>query len=236
MMINFQKICYIVLLFFLTSYGWAVLAETVDTDSRSVIVYKYIDERGVLHLTNKPPHKRDNMLYSRSYLIQSYQPEPPPTYLNGGTLPLMQIPLSAAKKPKIAKAQRKTSYHSLIDSAATRHRLSPALLHAVIDAESAYNPNAVSPKGAVGLMQLMPGTASRYGVSDRTDPAENIEGGARYLRDLLTLFNENLSLAVAAYNAGENAVARYDNKIPPYAETKNYVQQVLNLYQQYLVE
>jgi soluble lytic murein transglycosylase-like protein len=104
------------------------------------------------------------------------------------------------------------------------------LLHAVIRVESAYNPSAVSSAGAVGLMQLMPGTAQRYGVVDRTDPVQNIEGGARYLRDLMAMFGSDLTLAIAAYNAGENAVIKYNNSIPPYPETQNYVRQVLSLY------
>jgi soluble lytic murein transglycosylase-like protein len=208
-----------------------MVAESSNDDTRSVVIYKYVDERGVLHLTNKPPQKQDQLLYSRSYFVQSYDPEPPPLYLSGKELPILQIPLSENKK--VTKPQRKSTYSTLIDRAANRHQLPPALLHAVILAESAYNPNAISPKGAVGLMQLMPGTAKRYGVINRTDPTENIEGGSRYLRDLLTQFNGNLSLAVAAYNAGENAVIRYGNSIPPYSETKNYVKQVLRLYQEF---
>jgi len=236
MLVYFSKMGCIFSLLFFTGYGLSAFAESGGNRSHSIVIYKYVDEQGVLHLTNKSPHNQDKLLYSRSYLVQGYHPDPPPAYLSGGTLPLLQIPLSEVKKPKIAKSQRKASYSTLIDSAATRHRLPSALLHAVIEAESAYNPKAVSPKGAVGLMQLMPETAKYYGVGNRMDPAENIEGGARYLRYLLTNFGDNLSLAVAAYNAGENAVARYGNSIPPYLETKNYVKQVLNLYQQHLVQ
>jgi len=104
------------------------------------------------------------------------------------------------------------------------------LVHAVIQTESAYNSSAQSPKGAVGLMQLMPDTARRFGVIDRNDPDQNVDGGTRYLKYLITLFNPNIDLAVAAYNAGENAVIRYNNSIPPYPETQNYVKQVLALY------
>ena len=121
-------------------------------------------------------------------------------------------------------------YNALIQDVATSTRLEPALLHAVIQTESAYNPKARSPKGAVGLMQLMPATARRFGVTDRTDATSNVYGGARYLRHLLNLFNNNLRLALASYNAGENAVKRYGNKIPPYRETKNYVKKVMRLY------
>lgn len=120
-------------------------------------------------------------------------------------------------------------YTPLIEKAARQFKLDANLVHAVVRAESAYNANAESKKGAVGLMQLMPGTAKRYGVGDRTDPAQNLTGGVSYLRDLLLQFS-NMALALAAYNAGENAVIRYGNKIPPYPETQNYVQKVIGFY------
>jgi len=115
----------------------------------------------------------------------------------------------------------------LIDAVARITHLQPELLHAVIRAESSYNPNAVSRAGAVGLMQLMPGTAQRYGVLDRTDPVANLKGGAQYLRDLLEMFDYDMELALAGYNAGENAVIRAGNRIPPYPETRQYVARVL---------
>lgn len=121
-------------------------------------------------------------------------------------------------------------YNDMIARAAAKHQMDPKLLHAVIQAESAYNANAVSSAGAVGLMQLMPDTARRYGVTDRRNAEQNIDGGARYLKDLLYMFNSNLKLAVAGYNAGEGAVMKYNNSVPPYPETRNYVQQVLALY------
>ena len=136
--------------------------------------------------------------------------------------------------PKIAlKAQRllkQQELSPLIDAAASKYSLDPALLHAVIRAESGYNPGAVSHKGAAGLMQLMPATASRYGVRDRFDPQENIEGGARYLSDLLEMFPSNVKLAVAAYNSGENTVKKFGNQVPPITETQNYVDRVLGYY------
>ncbi len=110
--------------------------------------------------------------------------------------------------------------------------LEPALIYAVVQAESAFDPNAVSPKGAVGLMQLMPATARRYGVENRRDPVQNLHGGARYLRDLLMEFRD-LRLALAAYNAGENAVRKYGNSVPPYAETQQYVKRVQRFYQRF---
>jgi Transglycosylase SLT domain len=122
------------------------------------------------------------------------------------------------------------AYAALIDQVAGETGVKPELLHAVIRAESAYDPAAISPAGAGGLMQLMPGTADRYGVRDRFDPAQNVRGGARYLRDLLQMFDRNLQLALAGYNAGENAVIQYDRSIPPYAETQQYVKRVLQYY------
>jgi hypothetical protein len=126
--------------------------------------------------------------------------------------------------------QNKTKLTPLIEQTAKELRLHPGLLHAVVLVESAYNPQAKSKKGAQGLMQLMPGTASRYGVSDAYDPRQNLEGGARYLKDLLAMFKYDLKLALAAYNAGENAVKKYGNEIPPYPETQNYVLKVLGHY------
>jgi soluble lytic murein transglycosylase-like protein len=123
-------------------------------------------------------------------------------------------------------------YRAVVEKAARSNELEPALIHAVITVESRYNPKAVSRKGASGLMQLMPGTAKRYGVSNVFDPAQNVGAGARYLRDLLKLFNNDLQLALAAYNAGENAVIRH-RKIPPYQETAAYVPKVLAYYKRF---
>lgn len=124
-------------------------------------------------------------------------------------------------------------YASLVADAARAYHLDEALLHAVISTESGYDAQVVSPRGAIGLMQVMPETGRRYGASDLTDPVSNIRAGARYLRDLLTLFHQDLKLALAAYNAGEKAVLRYGNKIPPYRETAAYVPRVLALYERF---
>ncbi|MDD5460205.1 MAG: lytic transglycosylase domain-containing protein [Methylococcales bacterium] len=124
--------------------------------------------------------------------------------------------------------RKERKYADLIARAAYKHQVDAKLVHAVIRAESAYNATAISSAGAVGLMQLMPGTARRFGVADRRDPYQNIDGGTRYLKHLLRLFDSDLSLAVAAYNAGENAVIKNRNAIPPYAETRHYVQEVLS--------
>jgi soluble lytic murein transglycosylase-like protein len=133
---------------------------------------------------------------------------------------------------RIDPAQRKR-FAPLIAETAHTHKLSAALLHAVITVESGYNPSARSNKGAIGLMQLMPATAKRYAVTDIWDPKQNLSGGARYLSDLLGMFNNDLSLALAAYNAGEGAVLHYGKRIPPYPETRSYVPRVLQHYQLY---
>jgi soluble lytic murein transglycosylase-like protein len=121
----------------------------------------------------------------------------------------------------------------MIARVAREQKVEPALLHAVVMAESAYNPRARSPKGATGLMQLMPATGKRYGAKDLLNPLQNLRAGARYLRDLLALFDNNLGLVLAAYNAGEGAVMRSGNTIPPYPETRKYVPRVLEYYESY---
>lgn len=117
---------------------------------------------------------------------------------------------------------------------ASRHRLHPALIRAVIKAESNFDPLAISRAGAIGLMQLMPETAQRLDVRDMYDPDDNVGGGTKYLRQLLDRFQGNLPLALAAYNAGENAVDRYQ-ALPPYTETRQYVRRVLQYYRAGLV-
>jgi soluble lytic murein transglycosylase-like protein len=116
---------------------------------------------------------------------------------------------------------------TIVREIAASEQVSAQLLEAVIAVESDYNPRAVSPKGAQGLMQLMPATAERFGVVDPFDPRQNVRAGARYLRQLLELFGGELRLALAAYNAGEQAVIRSGHRIPPYAETQRYVPRVL---------
>jgi soluble lytic murein transglycosylase-like protein len=126
----------------------------------------------------------------------------------------------------------KDSYNEIIKAVATRNKIDPHLLKAVIHVESAFNSRAVSPAGARGLMQLMPATARDLGVSNSFKPEQNIEGGARHLARLIVKYNNNLRFALAAYNAGEEPVDRY-NGIPPYTETQNYVRRVLDLKERY---
>ncbi|MBI2186052.1 MAG: lytic transglycosylase domain-containing protein [Acidobacteria bacterium] len=117
-------------------------------------------------------------------------------------------------------------FESLVQEYAARHGLRPDLVRAVIQVESGFNPLARSPKGAMGLMQLMPGTAREVGVRNAFDPAENVRGGTAYLRQLLDRYDGNEELALAAYNAGFDAVDRHGGHVPPYAETRNYVRKV----------
>jgi soluble lytic murein transglycosylase-like protein len=170
-------------------------------------IYGFTDENGVKHFSNMPA------LDKRYKFIRREGGGPPP-------------PLAlAARAPSEADILK---FSGIIDTASVSHGVDKSLVHAVIQAESGYNPAAVSRKGATGLMQLMPDTAKRYGVSNAFDPAENIHGGVKYLKDLLAMFNGNVQLALAGYNAGENAVIRAGNRIPPYPETVAYVPKVLD--------
>ena len=189
----------------------AVCAVTLlgSLESRADI-YSFTDERGVVHFTNIPSLDRR---YKLKYREANSAPRPTRTWM-----------------PTEADIRR---YQAIVEAAARSHGVDTALVHAVISAESGYNPNAVSRRGASGLMQLMPDTARRYGVRNLFDPVENIQGGVRYLKDLLAMFNGNMELALAGYNAGENAVIRAGNRIPPYAETAAYVPKVIDIYHRF---
>jgi soluble lytic murein transglycosylase-like protein len=146
------------------------------------------------------------------------------------------VPVATAPPAAVMASQASTQ--TLVDrairSASRRHGIEEALIRAVIHVESGFDPNAVSHKGATGLMQLMPATARRFGVRDARDPVQNIHGGTQYLRVLLDLFGGDLKLALAGYNAGEGAVLKYQRRVPPYQETREYVQLVLGRYRMLL--
>jgi soluble lytic murein transglycosylase-like protein len=129
-------------------------------------------------------------------------------------------------KGAAAPKRRITEFDDLIVENATQHSLHPDFVRAVIQAESAFNPRARSVKGAMGLMQLMPGTAAEYGVTNAYDPVQNIRAGVAYLKRLLVRFGNDVSLALAAYNAGPGAVEKYGRAVPPYKETRNYVSKI----------
>ena len=183
-------------------------------------VYKYVAPNGKVYYTDTPPNQKYKRIIRTKVIVRVRDKE--------GVIAI-DSKYTGKKMSSYAKIN-KQKYAPLIAQAAKKYNVSEKLLHAVILAESAYNPNAVSSAGAVGLMQLMPATAQRYGVTNRNDPKQNISAGTRYLRDLLTMFNSNLTLAVAGYNAGENAVIKYNHSIPPYKETQNYVKKVLAFY------
>lgn len=143
-----------------------------------------------------------------------------------------QLLKSDQKKKYLRRSTNKNlsnSVSKLIDQIATQYDIDPEFVNAVARVESNLNPSAVSPKGALGVMQLLPSTADRFGVHDIYDPKQNIEGGVRYLKFLGNMFSGNLPLVLAAYNAGENAVKRF-NGVPPYKETQNYIHKIQQLY------
>ena len=173
-------------------------------------IYAFTDGAGVVHYSNVPTDSRYERLIA----------DPPPP-----------------SSPQGAELRAKAAVFSdLIDEAARHAEVSPALLRAVIAVESAFDPRAVSPKGAQGLMQLRPSTARRYGVHRPFDPRDNLRGGASYIRDLLKRYGNDLELALAAYNAGEDAVDRHGRTIPPFPETQAYVPAVLRFYRRFLAD
>jgi soluble lytic murein transglycosylase-like protein len=133
---------------------------------------------------------------------------------------------SAFGVTKPAVSSKASAYDALISEHSAQHALNPDFVRAVIQAESAFNPYARSVKGAMGLMQLMPSTAAEYRVTNAYDPVQNIRAGVAYLKSLLTRFNDDVSLALAAYNAGPRAVEKYGRTVPPYKETRNYVARI----------
>lgn len=145
---------------------------------------------------------------------------------DGGPVQTFTVAKTASVRVTRPPDQRSARFDSLIDEHAAAHGVDADLVRAVIQVESAFNPLAVSNKGAMGLMQLMPATASEFGVVNPFDPRENIGGGVRYLKRLLSKYDQKVELALAAYNAGPGAVDRYGQQVPPYRETRDYVQRI----------
>jgi soluble lytic murein transglycosylase-like protein len=179
-----------------------LIASPVSAD-----IFKYVDDQGVICYTDSPVGRKADRIYRDAKL-----PEQKQSYRNDSST-----------------GSGASSYHSIIQEKATMYDLDPSLIKAVIKAESNWNQRAVSRKGAMGLMQLMPATAVDMNVRDPYDPEENIEGGTKYLRHLLERFNGDLTLALAAYNAGPKTVEKF-GYVPPITETKHYVNKVLSLY------
>lgn len=219
-------------------------------------VYGYIDENGLAHFAAERLDDR-YVLFMKGAAVASGSGDKGDSAI---ALPATELPdadayLNASKRDALDNAGMRQrlvravlqhpnvpTVEPLIRQAASKHGIDPALVKAVIAAESGFNPQAVSPKGAIGLMQVIPDTGARYGVTGdarRTaaqklaDPKTNITTGVRYLSDLLRMFSGNLELVLAAYNAGEGAVQKHGNDIPPYAETQNYVKTVLQFYRYY---
>jgi soluble lytic murein transglycosylase-like protein len=179
-------------------------------------IYGYTDQDGVINLSDSQSTDEYQLLVEAP--LEPIKPE-----VNVASQQMVDLVAQNAILQNLR-------FKEEVKSAAKNSGVETALLHAVITAESNYNSKAISPKGATGLMQLMPFTAKRFGVRNIYDPGQNIQGGALYLAYLLKLFNNDSRLAVAAYNAGENAVIQHGNKIPPYSETINYVSKVMGLY------
>jgi soluble lytic murein transglycosylase-like protein len=171
-------------------------------------IYTYVDADGLRHYTDVPDNNRYRLLVL----------SPRDRTASGDRYDAMLL----------ARAGR---YDSIIEKAATAASVEPNLLRAVIVVESGFNSRAVSKRGAMGLMQLMPATATRFGVSNPYDPLQNVHAGARYLKFLIDRFGQDVRLALAAYNAGEDAVDRNGGQIPPFSETMAYVPRVLKIYQ-----
>lgn len=186
-------------------------------------IYKYVEADGTIVYTNVPPkgaaRGKGRQAAPKVQRVEGeFRPAPAPA-----------APARLSVRSRIALGE----FDAYIDEAAVRYKMPPALVRAVMHAESAFDPNAISVVGASGLMQLMPATAREMYVKDIFDPKDNIEGGVRYLRVLANEFDGDMVKMVAAYNAGPEAVKKYGGQVPPYAETQAYVRKVISLYFQY---
>lgn len=179
-------------------------------------IYKYVEKDGTIVYTNVRP-KNGQGRQARK-VEGEFRPAPSPV-----------APARISVRSRISLGE----FDEYIDEAAVRYKMPPALVRAVMHAESAFDPNAISIVGASGLMQLMPATAREMYVKDIFDPKDNIEGGVRYLRVLANEFDGDMVKMVAAYNAGPEAVKKYGGQVPPYPETQAYVRKVISLYFQY---
>ncbi len=186
-------------------------------------IYQYVDDAGVIHFSNVGV--TSGKKYRKVKPVSNSKPQ-----TESSRFALAQSETTAATSDAIpASNSTPHAYHDIINSACNRHGVDPALVHAIVKVESDFNPYALSRKGAMGLMQLMPQTAVDMNVTNTFNPQDNVDGGVRYLRYLIDRYEGNLALALAAYNSGETAVKKWGT-IPPFPETQNYVQRILGLY------
>ena len=214
-----------------------IAAALLTSHAAHADMWTYTDAHGVKHFASSQIDKRYGLLFRGTPA-----PDTGEAQGNGGAQMDARVANASASAKSMVAMEISPGFMAVkqhVRTAADANQLDVALLQAVIATESGFNPSAVSPKGAVGLMQVMPATAQRYGVANDqggtvsaklTDPKTNIHTGARYLRDLINMFPGQLELAVAAYNAGEGAVQKAGNKIPNFKETQNYVRSVMQLY------
>ncbi len=213
----------------------AALALGVASAAARADIYVLVEKNGSVRFSNVPNDPRYRLYHREPTGHKLREATATQPVRNPGDYRLRaawgrRIEPEVLANPRLARKP----FQDEVVEAAKQTNLDPALIHAVIVAESNYNPNAVSPKGAQGLMQLLPDTARRYGVMKKEirQPEKNITAGARYLADLLEMFDGDVRLALAGYNAGENSVVRHGHRIPPYAETLAYVPRVLATYDQ----
>ena len=197
----------------------AAMLVALPYHSAHAVIYQYTDEKGTIHFTNVSVAKGKKYRRVAEPGETTPQAKPSPR----------QVAAPAAAQSAVTSTNIPSAYLESINTACDRHGVDPALVHAIMKVESDFNPQALSRKGAMGLMQLMPQTAVDMNVRNSFDPEENIYGGVKYLRYLLDRYEGNVSLALAAYNSGETAVKRWGT-IPPFPETQNYVQRIMKLY------
>lgn len=187
----------------------AILVLAASPAGAAIRIYSFVDADGQRHYTDLPPDNRYRLLMLSPHSLTVSGDHYDPTLL-----------------------ARSTQYDPIIETAAAAAAVESNLLRAVIVVESGFNSRALSKRGAIGLMQLMPATATRFGVSDPYDPRQNVHAGAQYLKFLIERFGRDIRLALAAYNAGEQAVDRSGGRIPPFLETQAYVPRVMRIYRQ----
>jgi len=180
--------------------------------AKSLKVYKHVDNQGVIHYSSKKPKVANFRIINVRCPECGWK-----SSINWHNTPLI-----------------KNKFENEIQAVAKQFNIKPSLIKAIIHAESSFKPESQSSAGAQGLMQLMPGTQKTYSVTDPFNPKQNIKAGSAYLKHLLKKYNNNLRLSLAAYNAGETAVAKYGNNVPPYKETENYIKRVNILQKRYV--